>query len=356
MEWDALKIKRLFIDEDTTAILSIPLLIYLSQDRVIWHHNKDGIYTVKSGYHLVINEKKERLQPNHNASWNHRVLVDWKWLWEMKLPNKLKVFFWKLLWNGLPTGEELNKRLNTSHLCPHCNQIENNLHLFFKFHFAERVWFASPLSIRSNNIQGEQFKEVWEVLIANLKEVDSSGKCTQLFMFLMWAIWKARNFKVFKEKEWLEINVPSMRLGQIRRKACPNHCIRINYDGAINVAYKFGTVAFVARNNNGTILDSKAAVFRGIWDLGVMEFLDLLEAMRWSIQKGWQSVFFEGDAVRITQSANSGFCYLATGWGICQDIWRLKHSLKETHFGWIERKSNREAHKEATEEKKIFLR
>ncbi|KAH9717652.1 reverse transcriptase domain-containing protein [Citrus sinensis] len=52
--WDQRKVRQWFMDEDAAKILRIPLPRRPRMDEVIWHFDKKGQYSVKSGYQLAL--------------------------------------------------------------------------------------------------------------------------------------------------------------------------------------------------------------------------------------------------------------------------------------------------------------
>ncbi|XP_050238071.1 uncharacterized protein LOC126687555 [Mercurialis annua] len=52
--WNELKLHSLFSPKDVALILAMPILVYNSDDRLIWHHTNTGEYSVKSGYHIAL--------------------------------------------------------------------------------------------------------------------------------------------------------------------------------------------------------------------------------------------------------------------------------------------------------------
>lgn len=48
-------IEELFVERDVSAIISIPLCSGYSFDKRVWHHSKNGLYSVKSGYWATVN-------------------------------------------------------------------------------------------------------------------------------------------------------------------------------------------------------------------------------------------------------------------------------------------------------------
>ena len=76
-----------FNREDAEAICKIPLSYRHVTDVVVWLHNKDGVYTVRSGYHVA--RKVLREWAESSTSSGQQI---WKKLWKVRVPNKMKVF------------------------------------------------------------------------------------------------------------------------------------------------------------------------------------------------------------------------------------------------------------------------
>lgn len=51
--WNVDLIAESFWEHEAVAILSIPVPQITRPDSLCWHYNKAGVYTVKSGYHLL---------------------------------------------------------------------------------------------------------------------------------------------------------------------------------------------------------------------------------------------------------------------------------------------------------------
>lgn len=52
--WIPEAVNELFTDEEANIILKIPLSTRRTNDRIAWHYNSQGIFNVKSGYHIAI--------------------------------------------------------------------------------------------------------------------------------------------------------------------------------------------------------------------------------------------------------------------------------------------------------------
>lgn len=55
-EWDVDAVRDIFEQRDANLILSIPLPVGAKQDKIIWTHEDNGSFSVKSCYKALIGE------------------------------------------------------------------------------------------------------------------------------------------------------------------------------------------------------------------------------------------------------------------------------------------------------------
>ncbi|GMN38711.1 hypothetical protein TIFTF001_007940 [Ficus carica] len=84
--WNHARISELFLSIDRELILSIPLSVRRRNDYLVWHFDPRGIYTVRSGYHLEMEDKLFACSSSGSSS-----KLWWKKLWAAKIPNKIKI-------------------------------------------------------------------------------------------------------------------------------------------------------------------------------------------------------------------------------------------------------------------------
>ena len=77
--------------DEAKAICKIPPSQRYVLDSIIWLHKKNGVYSVKLGYHLA--RKVVRKDNWVESSKREEGQLIWKSLWKMRGPSKLKVFF-----------------------------------------------------------------------------------------------------------------------------------------------------------------------------------------------------------------------------------------------------------------------
>ncbi|XVF28838.1 hypothetical protein REPUB_Repub15cG0066500 [Reevesia pubescens] len=140
--------RHFFTNDDAGKILKIPLLCPDSTDLPIWHWTQNGLFTVKSGY-IAQMEFLSQLSDGTSSGLSSSNLVSkgggfaglWKILWNLNVPNKVKVFGWRVCNNILPTLDTPKKRkIIMSDLCQLCSEFpESILHVLRDCHFATKV-------------------------------------------------------------------------------------------------------------------------------------------------------------------------------------------------------------------------
>ena len=88
MRWKDDLIDQIFWLEEANLIKKIPLSEGKPLDRLIWAETKDGKYTVRSAYRMVL-AREEANQPSSS-----RIKEDtiWRKIWKLNIPTKTKHF------------------------------------------------------------------------------------------------------------------------------------------------------------------------------------------------------------------------------------------------------------------------
>lgn len=141
---DTGKLQRLYDAPTTKKIASMPLSRHGGMDKLIWDINREGTYTVKDGYELLV--RQTDLTNGQSLSWNH--------LLRLNIPRKIAFFSWKLIHRSIHIKSTLKKRgINIQDMCPLCNSgQEDENHLFLTRLVVKRVWFGTKCTIRSKSI------------------------------------------------------------------------------------------------------------------------------------------------------------------------------------------------------------
>ena len=115
----------------TEAILKIKVHGPDRGDLLAWHYEKSGIFTVRSAYQLAVHlrdrENNTCCSSSVNPSGNRSL---WKSIWKLNVPQKIKVFLWRVVNHGLATRLNKWKRsLEKDNMCELCwLQVESEFH------------------------------------------------------------------------------------------------------------------------------------------------------------------------------------------------------------------------------------
>ncbi|KAL0294588.1 UNVERIFIED_CONTAM: hypothetical protein Sradi_6878200 [Sesamum radiatum] len=104
-------------------------------DILVWYYSSSGLFTVRSAYHIICS--LENLPGLSSLFVNEHAW--WRFVWQAKVPNKIKVFIWKTCLNALPTSRNLLQRMPRSFsVCLHCkSEGEDVFHVLVSCPF---VW------------------------------------------------------------------------------------------------------------------------------------------------------------------------------------------------------------------------
>jgi hypothetical protein len=68
--WDEDKINSLFPLDVAHDIIAVPLLEVVTEDRLIWKEEKDGMYSVRSGYRNYMKQRNRGYGENKGEGWS----------------------------------------------------------------------------------------------------------------------------------------------------------------------------------------------------------------------------------------------------------------------------------------------
>ena len=189
----------IFSEFDANAILKLRVNPDV-EDRLAWHFDKKGLFSVKSAYKLAVQlrERTHGRDASGSLPGGHSIFR-WDKIWSMEVPNKVKMFIWQLVHNTLAVKRNLLRRgLKEDPLCPVCHRVdEDSGHLFFKCHAVKECWIELNLEEQRQILAISQsgkdmMQKIWSF---------SAAIQLQVVVFL-WRWWSARN-KINAGKEGL---------------------------------------------------------------------------------------------------------------------------------------------------------
>ena len=146
--WKRNLVKEVFLPFEVKYIMRIPLSFRLPPDFCFWKLEKNGLFSVRSGYHLARSLFGDSTGNPSTSTGPH---VGWKVLWKVDAAPKIKHFLWKFLSGTLPTLDAVSKRgVQCNPHCPRCKMgIESCSHVFKECPWVKGIWLLSPLGFRS---------------------------------------------------------------------------------------------------------------------------------------------------------------------------------------------------------------
>ena len=111
--WDIDKLESLFPDDMVQAILDTPLFAEVQNDKIVWTMERNGRYTVKTGYKLAMMELLHTDRFHVEGEW-HRI-------WNVNSPHKARNLLWRICRGCVPTRLRLQSRhVQCEVICPWC--------------------------------------------------------------------------------------------------------------------------------------------------------------------------------------------------------------------------------------------
>ncbi|XP_012833613.1 PREDICTED: uncharacterized protein LOC105954487 [Erythranthe guttata] len=142
--WNVDLIDQYFWPVDQDRILHVPIGSGLIEDSWVWHYSANGNFTVRSCYLNALNRRLEPRASQRRAGGDGsgEVAEDWKMVWKLKLPPKIKNFVWRACAEITPTGAELfRRRITPTPEWARCgSRIETMVHTTYECSGMSRIW------------------------------------------------------------------------------------------------------------------------------------------------------------------------------------------------------------------------
>ncbi|XP_042969115.1 uncharacterized protein LOC122301804 [Carya illinoinensis] len=356
--WKTELISKVFSAEDAEAICCIPLSRMGSEDRMKWGFSSNGLFSVRSAYHLeharVIAEKGESSNVVENE-------FGWKSIWKLKVQGVVKHFLWKACHDLLPTRMNLVKRkIIDSSLCPICErEEESTVHALWSCPSASYVWAENDSPVKKWACSVVNFMELWKKLNYCLEE-EKVG----LVACTLRRIWLRRNAVIFEKNfecpkvltsiaqqnfaEFSEAN-SGPKSAQVNRSYArwkkPDVLVcKFNWDAAIDATKKRVGVGIIVRDSDGEILACLCLSVNYLLKPACAEAYALRRAMFFCLELGCTDAVFEGDSLMVVKAAN-GEDEMSTDYSvIIEDTRKMLNNNGRWSVKFTHREANNVAH------------
>ncbi|CAN1296474.1 Putative ribonuclease H protein At1g65750 [Linum perenne] len=273
--WDVEKLRAIFPEDMVREIRKIPIGPPHLEDKWLWHGDKKGKFSVKGCYWLM---KNGNTQPREARG--QYGTADWKWLWQLKIPSKVKLFLWRGCCNILPTRMNLYRRsCCDSSRCLGCNeQDESTEHMLLSCRKIGEFWREAAPFAREVE-EGESFMQ-W---LMRSKDNLQPPHVIKLIC-CCWFIWKQRNDLVFRNNQldrnsmirrmesevalWNSVVISAATInpdsGTINNPSVPlptNVSWTIQCDGSFQEGIQKAGVGIILFDSEGHAIDGRAGSF-----------------------------------------------------------------------------------------------
>ncbi|KAL9679475.1 hypothetical protein QQ045_017337 [Rhodiola kirilowii] len=252
-----------------------------------WKYSTSGDYTVKSGYEVIKAHEDCSKQGIGEQSDKNALVKFWKKIWSAAIPNKVKIFCWRLYYNSLPDAFNLRKRgidLNTE--CRICGfSRETGLHLVKDCWWSRALFSSLKLHIPELEAEPENPADWIWWCSRNLKKEEFNK-----YLIAIWLCWRNRN-NIWHEKE------EDCHAEEWRPPAEGE--IKINIDGSWEASMKEAGLGIVARDHQGTFLWCWAVHWKEATCSSEVEGQALLLGMRLASSMDIKVAIFETDSLKV---------------------------------------------------------
>lgn len=155
INWSDGRWKHSLLDEillscDAELVKQIRLVGPGTQDDYYWYYTKNGVFSVKSASHLLM-EEQETYEGGVGQSAASTQATMWKRLWKLQMIPKVKEFAWRAGREVLPCKANLlRRRITEDNLCSLCGKEETGFHVPFECWPAKQTWVKAGFKHFSN--------------------------------------------------------------------------------------------------------------------------------------------------------------------------------------------------------------
>lgn len=361
-KWNKQFIEETFWPVDCERILSIPIGAITSDDRLVWHFSKDGKYSVKTAYQVLLAARCSQVHSSGGAA-SGEATINWNEVWNLNLPPKIRMVLWRVCRNILPHAVELTRRrVSSNPFCSHCkSELETTAHVLMVCRGLNQIWEGPPFGLP----EVETHISPWALL--QMFKHKLANEDFLVAMVVWWKAWEMRNKEVFGEEivqqdilgwakkyleGYLELQVKpppadSIPLPAIWIPPDPGY-IKVNVDVAYPEKAEFIRVAMVARDHRGVTLWWARSEIVGRPKPTEGEAMAVVFGVHRALQQRWKNVIIETDCLPVHRYLTRGSSSLISFGAILDDCFISMSRFDSLLFSFIKRSGTCYAHAIAT--------
>lgn len=283
---------------------------------------------------------RQKQEENETGASSRPVQRNWNFVQSLKVPNKVRLFLWRVLHNSLPTNSELQRRhLFDENLCGICGQQgETILHLFRDCHFARQYWAISNFPTAS--IYWDT-SDIWDWI--NGVRVRLDGQEFGLFVLSCWSIWYCRNKLVHDQQLFTPLDtyhyvvqhwnfLKSNMFKPVGRSVTNSETVhgpwkkppmgqtKLNFDAVVLKHGGLGGIAVVARDHTGLILAWRRKNLNAEIDVETGLLHPACLVVQLANDMDFNMIMLEGDSLHVVRNLKSLKDPLSTNGALYTDV------------------------------------
>jgi hypothetical protein len=148
--WNVENVNTFFEPAIAEQILQIPISSHAGADFACWPFTRHGAYIVRSGYNLARHAKFFHTRSKARGLSSGWLASDkqWKAIWKIRAPGKMKIHLWRFSHDCLPSGVQLRKRqVPEAGTCVFCGRTEGIDHALLACQFAQLRHLGNGCSV-----------------------------------------------------------------------------------------------------------------------------------------------------------------------------------------------------------------
>jgi len=196
IQWNGELINQISFPVDAEAILRTPIR-FQSDDIWAWEPEKHGVYSVRSAYRLI---DKGRTNGGHQGAVGGSGNSCWSEIWNLKVPPKVKVFWWRVLHEFLPTRLVLHRKyIEPIANCEACGADSESIrHVLVECLVAKSFWEQTKRMTGVKLPPLHPASWAYDLIIGKV----ISEQAQTIILIGMYALWMQRNRNRHGEQIW----------------------------------------------------------------------------------------------------------------------------------------------------------
>jgi ribonuclease HI len=365
--WDRDLIESIFNPLDASRILQIPLHTRGFDDFISWHGTKNGMFSVRSAYHIEWRHQFNGVTCRSLISGTSPENPTWKILWNLAVPAKVKIFCWRIMHGVIPLKAILfSRHIGNSANCPLCDQHpEDILHMVFKCNRSVLIWEALGITdvldraISASNSGPQALEKILKLAMTTVPGLDEL-KIPEIVAIGSWYIWWLRRRQTHGEQiPPIQHCVNSIRaITANARKSVPQvnsvakkvwarplaRNLKVNVDAAYLDADHTGAIGAIVRDNQGNCVAATSKFLSHVSSAMMAEALAVLYGLEMVNRLGFNSIEIESDSMEVIQFCTGEERIWNDATAVYVGIFEHAASIGHVEFHHCRRETNMVAH------------